>query len=250
MQKHEECEVHETPSRPTQTPPRDTSWRMFDTIAGRYDALNRLLSFRRDVAWRRMLANLLPPGDHLRTLDLATGTADVLLALKRFNPRVASGVGVDMSRNMLRHAKDKIAARGLSDALRLVRSNGVCMGLADASFDAVTISFGIRNMPDALATLHEIRRVLRPGGRALILEFALPKSNVMRALHLFYLRHVLPHIGGLASGNFAAYRYLNTTIETFPYGEEFCALMREAGFRNVVAHTLTFGAANLYQGDA
>jgi demethylmenaquinone methyltransferase/2-methoxy-6-polyprenyl-1,4-benzoquinol methylase len=222
---------------------------MFDRIAHRYDLLNRLLSFGRDVAWRRRLVTRLPEGEPLAVLDLATGTADVLLTLARECPRVRTGVGADMSGGMLEHGHRKIRERGLDGRFRLVRTDATALGLAPGAFDAVTIAFGIRNVIDVDAGLREMFRVLRPGGRALILEFSLPANRAFRALYLFYFRHVLPRLGGLISGDFAAYRYLNQTVETFPYGDAFARLMRDAGFTRVEAEPLTFGIATLYRGD-
>lgn len=231
-------------------PSRQDVWRMFDRIAHRYDLLNRLLSFRQDVAWRKRLARLLPDRPDLRVLDLATGTGDVLLSLHHNSGRVQSGVGVDMAGKMLAIGHEKIAARDLSKTLRMVRGDAMTIAFDDASFDAVTIAFGIRNVLDVCEALREMRRVLRPGGRALVLEFSLPGNALFRAGYLFYFRHVLPRIGGLISGDSYAYRYLNETVESFPYGEAFCALMRDAGFADVRAHPLTFGIATIYEGSA
>lgn len=221
---------------------------MFDRIAGRYDLLNHLLSGNRDKAWRRKMTALLPQGDNLRILDLATGTADQLLALYN-SGRVESGIGLDMAEKMLAVGRGKIAARSLSHKLSLQEGNAEQIPLESDSFDAVSISFGIRNMTDVNGTLLEMRRILKPGGRALILEFSLPPSALMRGLYLFYFRHVLPRLGAIISGDSGAYRYLNETVETFPYGAAFCRLMTEAGFRDVTENRLTFGIATIYQGD-
>lgn len=229
-------------------PTESESWRMFDRIAQRYDFLNRMLSFRRDVVWRRRLAKRLPEGDKLRVLDLATGTGDVLAGLFRETGRMQFGLGVDKSANMLANGRKKVAEAS-PDCLALVRGDAVSLGLRSEAFDAVTIAFGIRNVPDVEAALRDMRRVLRPGGRALILEFSLPANPVFRALYLTYFRNVLPRIGGWVSGDAAAYRYLNETVERFPYGEDFCELMRGAGFHDVQHETLTFGIATLYWGD-
>ncbi len=223
-----------------QGPSRHQVWRMFDRIAHRYDLLNRLLSFGRDVAWRKLLVGRLPECASLRVLDLATGTGDVLLAIHRQTGRVALGVGADMSWGMLQHGAPKIARCGSAGELHLIRADATGLGVAPESFDAVTIAFGIRNLENLDAGFGEMYRVLRPGGRALILEFSLPRNLTFRALYLFYFRHVLPRVGGLISGDHQAYRYLNQTVETFPYGEAFCARMGAAGFENIVAHPLTF----------
>lgn len=231
------------------SPSRTDAWRMFDRIAHRYDLLNRLLSFRQDVAWRKLLVKLLPDRPSLHILDLATGTGDVLLSLCRGRKTIERAVGIDMAGKMLAIGKDKIAAEGLSGKATMVRGDATRLGVEDAMFDAVTIAFGIRNVIDVDAGLREMHRILKPGGRALVLEFSLPGNALFRALYLFYFRNVLPRVGGLISGDHAAYRYLNTTVETFPYGEAFCAMMRSAGFRDVKAHPLTMGIATVYQGD-
>jgi len=235
-------------ANPSTIPAEADSWRMFDRIAGRYDLLNRLLSMRRDVAWRKRLAKSLPDGEALRVLDLATGTADVLLNLHANTGRVALGIGVDKSPGMLEIGKEKVRDSG-AKCLSLVRGDAEFVGFQGESFDAVTIAFGIRNVPDVPAALREMHRVLRPGGRALILECSVPANPLLRAPYLVYFRHILPRIGGYISGDADAYRYLNLTVEAFPRGEDFCALMRDAGFENVTHAPLTFGVAALYTGD-
>ena len=229
---------------PPQSPPRVAVGQMFDRIAHRYDLLNRLLSFGRDVAWRKAMVRHLPEGRELRVLDLATGTADVLLAL-HVTERVRFGVGLDLSGGMLQFAQKKTAGKPLA----LVQGDGTRLGLREGTFDVVSIAFGIRNVVDVDAGLREMRRMLAPGGRALILEFSLPENRLFRALYLGYFRHVLPRIGGLLSGDSHAYRYLNQTVETFPYGVEFQNLMRAAGFSEVRALPLTMGIATLYVGE-
>jgi demethylmenaquinone methyltransferase/2-methoxy-6-polyprenyl-1,4-benzoquinol methylase len=234
-------------TRPDTSPDaKRLSWRMFDRIAGRYDLLNRLLSMRRDVAWRRRLRRLLPPGDALRVADIATGTGDVLLEWAR-DPRVRAGVGVDMSAGMLALGRGKLQRAPSGAALALVRGDGCRLPLADGSCDAAANAFGIRNVPDVGAALREMHRVLKPGGCALVLEFSLP-PRPLRAPYLFYFRNVLPRIGALVSGDAEAYRYLNTSVEAFPYGEAFLALMREAGFGETRQHRLSFGIATIYEG--
>ncbi|MCE9616463.1 MAG: bifunctional demethylmenaquinone methyltransferase/2-methoxy-6-polyprenyl-1,4-benzoquinol methylase UbiE [Lentisphaerae bacterium] len=223
---------------------------MFDRIAPRYDLLNRVLSGRRDVAWRRRMADDLRGRSALRLLDLATGTGDQILHLLDAGADLASAVGIDMSEEMLARGREKVRQRGLAARVDLRAGDATQVSFPDASFDAVTISFGIRNVGDVPLALREMRRVLRPGGRALILEFSLPTRTLVRAGYVFYLRHLLPGIGGVVSGDSSAYRYLNRTIEAFPSGEAFCALMREAGFVQVAAQPLTLGVATIYRGDA
>lgn len=234
------------PAAPAQG--RET-WPMFDRIAKRYDLLNRLLSFRQDVGWRRTLARHLPEGDSLRVLDLATGTGDLLLALQNETPRVRSGAGLDMSWKMLELAREKFLRLRIWDRFQLVRGDATALAVGDETFDAVTIAFGIRNVSDVPAALSEMRRLLRTGGRALILEFSLPKNSIIRFGYLLYFRRVLPFVGGAISGDHGAYRYLNESVESFPYGEAFLDLMRAAGFTRLKAIPLSFGIATLYVGD-
>ncbi len=221
---------------------------MFDRIAGRYDLLNRLLSSGIDRRWRARMARMLPQRDNLEVLDLASGTADQLIALADTG-RVARGVGLDLAEQMLAIGRDKIKRRGLDDKLTLSVGDAENLQLQSATFDTVTITFGIRNMTDTARTLAEMHRVLKPGGRALILEFSLPSNGFVRRCYLIYLRHILPRLGALISGDASAYRYLNETIETFPYGDAFCQLMTRAGFTSVTCTPLTFGIASIYQGD-
>jgi demethylmenaquinone methyltransferase / 2-methoxy-6-polyprenyl-1,4-benzoquinol methylase len=237
------------PESSPQSPSRMQAFKMFDRIAHRYDLLNRLLSFGTDVRWRKTMNRQIPAGKELCVLDLATGTADVLIAMERACQNVASGIGLDMSGGMLKYGRQKLIALGLDQKFRLVRGDATCLGLDSKRFDAVTISFGIRNVLDVSQGLGEMHRILKPGGRALILEFSLPANRPFRALYLFYFRNILPRLGALISGDSHAYRYLNETVETFPYGEDFCKLMRDAGFEDVTATPLTFGIASLYQGE-
>jgi len=230
-------------------PARNESWRMFNRISGSYDLVNRLLSFGIDVRWRKRIARHLPGGEALHVLDLATGTADQLLHLSAASHRMGKGIGMDLADGMLEVGRKKVGDRGLAEKISLEVGDATNIPADAGQFDATTISFGIRNVPDVSAALREMRRVLKPGGRALILEFSLPRNRLIRALHLFYLRRVLPRVGGIVSGDTEAYRYLNRTIEAFPYGDAFCDLMREAGFERVQATPLTFGVATIYQGD-
>lgn len=230
------------------SPSRREVWKMFDRIAPRYDLLNQLLSFGQDRYWRKRILNLLSNNDNQKILDLATGTAEVPLALLRAGSRVKHAVGLDRSAEMLKIARQKIMARGKSSELSLLLADAGNLPIADNSFDAVTIAFGIRNVTDVDQALREMLRVLKPGGQTLILEFSLPRNRLICRFYLFYLRKILPLVGGIISGDNYAYRYLDQTVETFPYGAEFRELMIRAGFEKVLAHSLTFGAASIYAG--
>ncbi len=239
-------------STPTETlPSKSQSWQMFDRIAPTYDLLNRVLSLGIDGAWRKRLARYLPSDPpKLDLLDLATGTGDQIFALWDAAPaRWRSLTGTDLAEKMLDQARRKAPARIPSAMISWRTASAQELPFEDASFDVATISFGIRNVPEPLVALREIRRVLRPRGRALILEFSLPRSFLLRWPYLFYFRHVLPWIGGKVSGDPAAYRYLNRTVETFPYEEGFLAWMREAGFAETKFVRLSGGIACLYLGE-
>ena len=230
-------------------PSRKDVWRMFDRIAPRYDLINRWLSFGLDVSWRKRMASLLPEGESLAVLDLATGTADQLLLLCDECDRIDQAVGMDLSENMLEVGRKKVAASRRCDCINLKMGDAVNIPEEDHMYHAVTISFGIRNVLDMEASMKDMLRVLRPNGRALILECSLPENALMRIGHVAYLRYAVPLIGAIISGDMEAYRYLNKTVETFPSGEAFCELMRSAGFEHVKANPVTFGVATIYQGD-
>ena len=230
-------------------PAKSDSWRMFDEISPRYDLLNRLLSFGLDVFWRRQLVQFLPAQHNQKLLDLATGTADVPLTLIRRNKNIEYAVGIDLADKMLAIGREKVTAAKLEDKILLSHGDAGRIAFNRDVFNVVTMAFGIRNVADPLQVLREIHRVLKPQGRAIILEFSLPENRSLRALHLFYLRKAVPAIGWLISGHGEAYRYLNRTIEQFPYGAAFCAIMADAGFRNPKAHPLLAGIATIYTGE-
>ena len=222
---------------------------MFDEISSTYDLLNNLLSFGLHREWRKRLLEYFPERGNLNLLDLATGTADVLITLCLGNNKITNAYGIDMADKMLEIGRKKVRQYGLHTKIKLQQGDINQTGFKDDSFDITTISFGIRNVTDPTKVLAEMHRVLKKEGRALILEFSLPKNSLLRGVHLFYLRNIVPLFGGLISGHPQAYRYLNQTVESFPYGDEFCRWMFEAGFKNVKAHPLLFGVASIYEGE-
>jgi len=221
---------------------------MFNRIAPTYDLLNHLLSFGRDFSWRRKAVRCIGNDGPLRVVDLATGTADLLIALLREHPHIVDAVGLDCSEEMLAVGRDKLRRYGLAARGRLVQGDATQTSFADGSFDVVTMAFGIRNTPDPRATLDEIHRLLAPGGVAVILEFSLPANTVVRWGYLAHLRLVVPLIGALVSGDRRAYRYLNQSIESFHGPADFCTMMEQAGFHDVSAQPLTAGVASIYRG--
>ncbi len=224
------------------------SYKIFNEIAGRYDLLNRLLSLGIDIYWRKQMKSWLPMQENLKVLDLATGTADVALELVT-DPKVATIEGIDPSEQMIFYGLGKVKEKGLEEKIKLEVGNGEYIDRPDNSYDVTTVSFGIRNYGDPQKGLEEKLRVLKPNGRALILEFSIPETPLLKQLYLFYFRNVLPAIGNIVSKHKDAYTYLNKTAESFPYGEDFVAMMKTAGFKNIRYKTLTFGIATLYQGE-
>ena len=220
---------------------------IFTTIPGRYDFLNHLLSLRRDVAWRRFAARRMVFFDTFRLLDVATGTADLAIdaALRHPGIRVT---GIDFVREMLRPGQRKIAARGLAGRLDLLQADALALPFPDGSFDVAASAFGIRNMPDRLAALREMRRVLVPGGRIQILEMNPPPKWIRRIFFAPYLKQILPAIARFYSKNPAAYGYLVDSILNFPTPEAFLKMMAQAGFRDLERHSLTLGITSLYIG--
>lgn len=238
-------DLHDTAAGPSTV----ESWRMFDRIAGRYDLLNRLLSGGTDISWRKELVRHLPERQGLRILDLATGTCDVILTAAEMIPdRLGQSTAMDPSWGMLSLGWDKVRRHSAGGEIGAVRGDAMAIPAADESYDAVTIAFGIRNVPDVPLALKEMTRVLKPGGRMLILEFSLPSNMLFRNVYLFYFRNILPRIGALISGDSYAYGYLNQTVESFPYGEAFLSLMKDAGMVETRAFPLTFGIASIYEG--
>jgi len=228
---------------------KSESWQMFNDISPRYDFLNHFLSFGIDIFWRRQLAHFLPNRDNLSVLDLATGTGDVLLTLVKCRSQISSAVGIDMAEKMLEIGRQKIAQRKLDHKITLQKGDANRIPFADNSFDVTTIAFGIRNMENPLNVLKEMCRVIKSSGRMLILEFSLPENRLLRIIHLFYLRNIVPAIGHIFSGHYQAYKYLNQTIESFPYGIDFCSLMDQAGFARAQAYPLLGGVATIYVGE-
>jgi demethylmenaquinone methyltransferase/2-methoxy-6-polyprenyl-1,4-benzoquinol methylase len=219
---------------------------MFDAIAGRYDLLNHLLSAGIDRRWRTRAIRSLQLTGTERVLDLCTGTADLAIAAARARPAPARVIGVDFAGAMLRVGREKLRREPLGDRIALVRGDATHLPVADASVDAVTIAFGIRNVDQVALACREMRRVLRRGGRLAILEFAVPTTPGVSAVYLWYLHHVLPRIGRVVSRHNAAYGYLPASIGAFAAPDQFVRILREAGFSDISPNRLTFGSVILY----
>lgn len=230
-------------------PSRNDAWKIFDRIAHRYDLLNHLLSAGLDFGWRRRVADHLSGNTGQYILDIATGTADLLITLCGNRNTVKKAAGLDMSFRMLSIGRKKVLKKNLEKVISFLHGDAMHIPVVDNVFDAVTIAFGIRNVIDVNVSLKEMFRVLKPGGRAIILEFSIPRNRVFRPVYMFYFRHLLPILGSLISGDRHAYRYLNESVETFPYGESFSEIFALAGFRNIRAEPLAAGIATIYRGE-
>ena len=221
---------------------------MFSRIAPRYDLLNRVLSAGIDRRWRRAAVAEMSPAMGGRHLDLATGTADMALEIFRQKGFAAAVAGVDLSVEMMRIGRGKCVKAGRGPYVSFVRAPGESLPFRDAAFDSACIAFGIRNVVGRELGLGEMCRVVRPGGRVVVLEFSVPENPVLGALYRFYFTRILPWIGGIVSSRREAYRYLPDSVMAFPSPGEFEAMMRAAGCASVTSRPLTFGIVTLYVG--
>ena len=220
---------------------------MFDTIAPTYDLLNRGTSLGVDTLWRAKMIKELDAAEHRRILDVATGTADVAIqTVKRKN--VDHVTGMDLSEGMLAYGRKKVTAAGLDDRIVLEQGDSENLRYADGSFDAVTASFGVRNFENLERGLSEMHRVLRPGGKLVILEFSRITFAPLRWGFNFYFGKIMPLIGRLQSKDPRAYAYLFESVQAFPSGEAFTDILKRVGFKETKCNALTFGIASIYTG--
>ena len=219
---------------------------MFDNISPKYDLLNRVLSFGIDTYWRKRAIALLKPEKPRRILDIATGTADFAIEALRLNPDKV--VGVDISAGMLAYGREKLAKKNLGHKIELQLADSEKLPFADNSFDAVIVSFGVRNFENLERGLTDMNRVLRTGGTCVVLEFSKPRRFPMKQLYDFYSYRILPTIGRLVSRDDSAYRYLPESVRAFPDGTDFTGVMERAGFGATRAVPLTFGICSIYTG--
>lgn len=227
----------------TTSPQRDGSGAMFDAIAERYDLVNRIISLGIDQSWREKTVAALNLEQGARVLDLATGTGDLALQIAKEGSYV---VGLDPSANMLAIGQRKVHEAMLGQQIELVVGDAQALEFADASFDGVSIAFGIRNVPDRARALKEMARVTKPGGRVAVLELSEPESGgLLGPLARFHVHTLVPWLGALISGA-AEYRYLQRSIAAFPSAAEFAELMQEQGLQILRVEALTFGVCHLY----
>ncbi|WP_367873394.1 ubiquinone/menaquinone biosynthesis methyltransferase [Luteolibacter sp. Populi] len=213
----------------------------FARIADRYVTTNHVLSLGTDILWRRKVARIVKAWGHSRVLDVATGTGDLALEIQRRCPD-AEVTGSDFCAEMLAHA----SRRGLS---RTLVADAMALPFKDGEFDVVTVAFGLRNMVNYAGAIHEMRRVLKPGGHLLVLDFSLPQG-VLKKPYRWYLHNVLPKLAGLLTGQKDAYEYLGGSIEEFPMGKTMCSLIEAQGFKGAAAEPLCCGVASIYTAEA
>lgn len=219
---------------------------MFNQIAGSYDFLNHVLSLNIDKRWRKKAIASIKSDRPRRILDVATGTADMAIGAMRINP--VQVTGVDVSTGMLEIGRRKISERGLSDRITLIEAACEALPFDESSFDAAIVAFGVRNFNDPELGLREIYRVLSPGGKLAILEFSLPRQKWLRTGYRFYFHRLVPAIGRWFSRDLSAYRYLPDSVEAFPKGEDFVAMLNRSGFTSSDYKPLSLGICGLYTG--
>ena len=218
---------------------------MFDRISPKYDALNHLLSLNIDKVWRKKAAKTASKNHPHTILDLATGTADLAIALAKHNPQ-AHIIGMDISEKMLDIGKEKVKEQRFDNQIELRNGDAVALPFKDDTFDTITVAFGVRNFEELGKGLAEIRRVMKSNGQAVILEFSMPEKFPIKQLYNFYFKHLLPKIGKLVSKDESAYSYLPSSVERFPKPSEFCRILADFGMDNCQAKRLSMGIATLY----
>jgi len=224
--------------------------RMFNNISPDYDKLNHLLSLDIDKIWRkRALKKILDEKRPQKILDIACGTGDFTIAIAKHAPQGSHITGVDISEGMIAVMKDKVSAAGLDDKIDIVRCNGERLDFPSNSFDRVTIAFGIRNFENREKALLESLRVLKAGGRLVILELSIPSNKLIRSVYELYFLKILPLIGGKISGDTHAYRYLPASVESFPGKKQWMETMSECRFAHIGHKAFSLGICRMYTGE-
>ncbi|MDI5948095.1 bifunctional demethylmenaquinone methyltransferase/2-methoxy-6-polyprenyl-1,4-benzoquinol methylase UbiE [Flavobacterium yafengii] len=218
--------------------------KMFDTISGNYDNLNRVISFGIDIKWRKKVLQIVSKSNPKVILDIATGTGDLAILMTQTNAEKI--IGLDISAGMLEVGVKKIAAKNLSNTIEMILADSENMPFEDNYFDAITVAFGVRNFENLEKGLAEILRVLKPNGVFVILETSVPDKTPYKQGYNFYTKNILPLIGKVFSKDDVAYGYLSESAAAFPYGEALNNILRKIGFIDVVALPQTFGVATIY----
>jgi demethylmenaquinone methyltransferase/2-methoxy-6-polyprenyl-1,4-benzoquinol methylase len=220
---------------------------MFDKIAFRYDFLNRFLSAGIDVSWRKKAIKQLRSLHPQTVLDVATGTGDVaILAHKILHPKKITGI--DISEGMLEIGRKKIEKLGLQNGIELLKGDSETINFPDNNFDAITVAFGVRNYQNLEKGLGEMLRVLKPGGKLVVLEFSRPKQFLFKGIYNLYMNSIAPGFGKLIAKNKDAYQYLNDSVQRFPEGQQFLDILKNVGFSSTYSKVLTLGICSIYCG--
>lgn len=223
---------------------------MFDDIAPEYDKLNHIISFEIDKGWRKKAVRKIIDSDKsLEILDVACGTGDFSIEIAKQAKEGSRITGVDLSDGMLEIGKKKVSSLSMSETIKLEQGDCERLRFSDQSFDRVSVAFGVRNFENLETGLREMKRVLKAGGKIVILELSVPGNKFLLALYKIYTLKILPAIGGAISGNKKAYEYLPASVLKFPKPEKFKALMRDCGFKNIRSQSFTFGACRIYIGE-
>lgn len=220
---------------------------IFSTVTGQYDFLNHFLSLRRDIAWRRFTVRKMRFFKTHRFLDVATGTADLAIEAARHHPSIHTA-GLDFVQAMIDLGRTKIERSGFSDRIRILRGDALTLPFPDGCFDIAAVAFGIRNIPDRPRALQEMKRVVVPGGRVMVLEMTFPRNTLFQGFYSLYLHRILPGLARVFSGNPAAYEYLGDSIANFPDPETFAREMEESGLTSIEKYSLDFGITYLHSG--
>jgi len=220
--------------------------RMFDSISGNYDFLNHFLSLGIDIRWRKKAVKMLAPGNPKLILDVATGTGDFAVETLKLNPDKV--IGIDISEGMLEVGRKKMKDRGYDSKIEMLSGDSENLPFEENKFDAVVVGFGVRNFENLEKGLAEMYRVLKPGGRMVVLEFSKPKMFPFKQLYNFYFNFILPKIGKLISRDPAAYTYLPESVQAFPDGNNFVGILNRIGFKDTLCKPLTLGISSLYTG--
>ncbi len=220
---------------------------MFNNISKNYDLLNHVLSMGIDVLWRKKAIKMLQEDQPKLILDIATGTGDFAIEALALNPDKV--IGVDISEGMLEEGKKKMKKKKLDHLIELQLGDSEKLLFPENNFDAVIVSFGVRNFENLEKGLSDMYRVLKPGGKTVIVEFSQPEKFPMKQGYNFYFKYILPQIGKLVSKDSDAYTYLPESVQAFPYGKEFVSILEKVGFKNTTCKSLTFGISSIYVGE-
>lgn len=230
-------------------PKKENIRNLFDDIAPDYDKLNHILSLDIDKSWRsKAIREIVERDTPLNILDVASGTGDFAIGTARKAADGSHITGIDLSEGMLKIGREKVAKEGLSDMISMQEGDCEALPFPDGTFDRVTVAFGVRNFEHLETGLSEMLRVLKPGGKLVILELSVPSNPLLLALYKLYFLHILPAIGGKVSGNKGAYRYLPVSVLHFPKPEAFMKMMSGCGYSEVRHRAFTFGICRMYIG--